>query len=535
LLEATSSRLAVSPQDESRYSVIADQVYRLGLYGFRVNVGTPGNDNQIRVDYRRCFDANGGLINEPICKGIELGGGNGGGGGDGGSGGNGGSGGADGGGPFIPGPGESVLPPGLVETVDQAPSVAGFTTLPLSNLTSALVPRNTDGPAAGMQKLLSVLGSTVLEQEPQLVRPGSRYARPAVESTASGSQAVSGSEGLSRPYPSPVEMPVEGRLVESAPDPDGNQGFTFTRDTSQVFSDRDGLRSWVRGFGFGLTDIDRPRSNGYFINRADVRGGGAVLGVEASVSPNTQVGVFGNLSSLSVIQTGFGGGGWSPTGWGGGLYGRWSTETFFVGGLLGYTGFSGTQTRTVVLPRTVLTASGEKAADAFNTTLTAGGRINLGPDTLLTPSVIFSWSSIGEQGFTEGGANLLFRGQTLNSANLRYSPRTSSWSTLDLGVSLSQSIRSRQTLIQPSLRLGWFGNWRAGGSQGIGYAFSDRTFNVRGGWLDRNGLRTALGLDVVTAGNVALQLKGTLDLGYDSRGGGAIADYGVNGGFTIRF
>ncbi len=429
-----------------------------------------------------------------------------------------------------------MIPPGLVGTVDDAPAVGAITTLPLNNLISALVPRNTDGPAAGMQKLLSVLGSSVLEQEPQLVRHGSRYARPATDPTpASGSPAATGREGVSRPYPSPVEMPVQGKLVAGEPDRDGHEVFTFTRDTSQVFSDRDGLRSWVRGFGFGLTNIDRPRSSGYYINRADARGGGGVLGVEASVSPNTQVGVFGSVNSLSVIQSGFGGGGWSPTGWGGGLYGRWSTDAFFLGGLLGYTGFSGTQSRTIVLPQTLLSASGEKSADAFSSALTAGGRINLGPDTLLTPSLIFNWSSIAEQGFTETGANVLTRGQSPNSVNLRYSPRTTSWSALDLGVTLSQTIRTRQTLLLPSLRLGWFGNWRAGGSQGIGYGLSDNSLNVRGGWLDRNGLRTALGLDVVTAGNVALQLKGTLDLGYDSRGSGAIADYGVNGGFTIRF
>lgn len=531
LFDATNSRLVVSPPIGTRFDVLADQVYLLGLYGFRINVGTRGNDNQIKVEYRFCYNADGTLVNDPLCRGTDIGGG----------------GGIDPGPePIDPGPidpGDPVLPPGLPPEVEDNPGTGPLIVVPLNNVISALVPRNTDGPSAGMQKLLSVLGSTVLEQEPQQVRQGSRFARPvpkltATSGSASGatSGASPGAEGVSRPYASPVDMPVEGKLVPTQPQLPGVQGFTFTRETSQYFSDRDGLRSWARGFGFGLSNIDKPQSSGYYISRADARGGGGVLGVEASVSPNTQVGVYGSVSGLSVIQSGFGGGGWNPTGWGGGLYGRWSTESFFLGGLLGYTGFSGTQTRNILLPGTALTASGEKTANAFTAALTGGGRINLGPDTLLTPSLIYSWSSINENGFNESGASLRVGGQTFNGANLRYGSSNSSWSNLDLGVTLSQTIRSKTTLILPSLRLGWFGNWRnSGGGQPIGYTFTNNTFNVPGGWLDRNGLRAALGLDVVTAGNATIYLKGTVDLGFDSRGSGAIADYGVNGGLSLRF
>jgi hypothetical protein len=74
--------------------------------------------------------------------------------------------------------------------------------------------------------------------------------------------------------------------------------------------------------------------------------------------------------------------------------------------------------------------------------------------------LIYSWSSINENGFNESGASFRVRGQTLDGANLRYGSRSSSWSNLDLGVTLSQAIRSKSTLILPSLRLGWFGNWQ---------------------------------------------------------------------------
>lgn len=58
---------------------------------------------------------------------------------------------------------------------------------------------------------------------------------------------------------------------------------------------------------------------------------------------------------------------------------------------------------------------------------------------------------------------------------------------------------------------------------------------VPGGWLDRNGLRVALGVDVTTRSNTSIYLRGVADFGYDNRGSGAIADYGLNGGLTVRF
>ena len=48
-------------------------------------------------------------------------------------------------------------------------------------------------------------------------------------------------------------------------------------------------------------------------------------------------------------------------------------------------------------------------------------------------------------------------------------------------------------------------------------------------------MRLALGVDMSTNRNTSLYIRGTANFGFDSRGGGAIADYGVNGGVMVRF
>ena len=87
----------------------------------------------------------------------------------------------------------------------------------------------------------------------------------------------------------------------------------------------------------------------------------------------------------------------------------------------------------------------------------------------------------------------------------------------------------------PSLRVAYFGNWKTGGgNQEVDYSFSSDNVSVPGGWLDRNGVRLALGVDVTTHRNTSLFLRGTADIGGNGNGGTA-TDYGINGGLLVRF
>ena len=65
--------------------------------------------------------------------------------------------------------------------------------------------------------------------------------------------------------------------------------------------------------------------------------------------------------------------------------------------------------------------------------------------------------------------------------NLNYTAHSTSWSNLDVGASISQIIRSGTTLVIPTARVSWFGDWKSGGGdQVINYTFAPQTIAVPG-------------------------------------------------------
>lgn len=307
--------------------------------------------------------------------------------------------------------------------------------------------------------------------------------------------------------------------------------FTFAADSREYYGYRTGVRAWAMGFTSGLTNLYNPSLNDRS-NRADARGAGGVLGLETSITSTTQVGLYASAGGLSVTQDGNGGGDWSPGMYGFGLYGRWSPGPYFLAAQAGYGWFEGTQNRGVELDSEFMNASGYKTGQAFNTGASAGVRVRLSRDTLLTPSALVGWSSIYEAPFSESNAGV-FNAPDL--FNLNYAGHRTSWTTLDLGATLSRILRSGTTLIIPSLRVAYFGNWKTGGgNQEVDYSFSSDNVSYPGGWMDRNGLRLALGIDVTTHRNTSLFLKGIADIASNGYGG-TVTDYGINGGVLFRF
>ena len=307
--------------------------------------------------------------------------------------------------------------------------------------------------------------------------------------------------------------------------------FTFAADSREYYGYRTGLRAWAMGFTSNLNNLYNPSLDDRS-NRADVRGAGGVVGLETSITSTTQVGVYGSAGGLTVNQDGNGGGDWSPGMYGFGLYGRWSPGPYFLAAQAGYGWFEGTQNRGVELDSESMTATGYKTGQAFNTGASAGVRLRLSRDTLLTPSALLGWSSVYEAPFSESNAGV-FNAPDL--FNLNYAGHRTSWTTLDLGATLSRILRSGTTLIIPSLRVAYFGNWKTGGgNQEVDYSFSSDNVSYAGGWMDRNGVRLALGVDVTTHRNTSLFIKGIADIASNGYGG-TVTDYGINGGLLVRF
>jgi hypothetical protein len=384
---------------------------------------------------------------------------------------------------------------------------------------SAVTPRNTDAAPAGAQRYYYNLGETVLNfhewpQQIPLCDDLNLSSRPETFKAATAETP--------EPQPSPHC---------SCKNYQSSRGlFTFAADSREYYGFRTGVRTWATGFYSSLNNVHNS-SLGERSNRADVSGAGGLLGLETSITSTTQVGIYGSAGGMKIDQIGNGGGDWSPSAYGFGLYGRWSPGPYFLAAQAGYGWLSGDQTRGIELDNETLQASGYKSGEVFNTSLAGGVRVRLSRDTLLTPSAIVGWASVYEDPFTESGAGV-FNAQDL--FNLNYASHRTSWTSLDLGATLSRIMRSGTTLIIPSLRLAYFGNWKTGGGdQEVDYSFSSDNVSMPGGWLDRNGIRVALGVDVTTHRNTSMFLRGTAD--FPLSGGGGATGYGVNGGLLYRF
>jgi hypothetical protein len=385
-------------------------------------------------------------------------------------------------------------------------------TLSPETAVSGFMPRNTDAAPAGLQRLLSTAAIAVLQTVPQQV--------PQCKAKANNPKA--------KPDEQPESDPANCKKAQA-------NNFSYAQQPNNYYGDRSGFRTWFQGFAASLTDIGNP-NGGAWANSASTSGGGALFGIDYSITETSQLGVFGSATTMNLSQYGFGGGEWTPTGYGVGLYGRWSPGPWFLSGLVQYGSFEGDQSRGIELGTSSLRARGRKSADTFTAALMTGARINLSPYTFITPSANLNWSSINENRFKESGGEIPVANGNTGLFNLNYQAHNTSWADTDLGVSISQAIQNDTTLVIPAARISWFGNWKTqGGSQVINYDFSPQKVYVPGGWLDRNGLRLSLGVDTITRSNTTLFVRGSVDFGQDSSGQGPITDYGVNGGISIRF
>ena len=193
-------------------------------------------------------------------------------------------------------------------------------------------------------------------------------------------------------------------------------------------SNREGVRAWFRGFG---GDTGPTTTTDTFANDYSATAGGAVLGVDVSVTPSVQVGVFANYGDVNVYQYGeAGGGSWSSDGWGAGLRADWWTDHFYVQGMFSVSAFDGSQSRNIVSLTEDLggkTASGDKSATSYATAFRVGAPFQTG-NLLLEPQFTLAWTQNQEDGFSENGAGNL---------NLRYGSRTTNYLQTELGMKLS--------------------------------------------------------------------------------------------------
>lgn len=294
------------------------------------------------------------------------------------------------------------------------------------------------------------------------------------------------------------------------------------------YSKRDGWRAWFRGFG----GDSKAYSSTTLYNDYSLNTGGGVVGADVSLSDSVQVGVYANYGNLNVNQLGdTGGGSWSPDGWGGGLSVDYWTENFFVQGVLGASGFSGTQKRGVLSITESWggdSASAEKSATSILGALRVGSPFQSG-GLYLEPQLTATWTHNNESSFSESGVN--------RALQLSYGSRTTNYLQTTLGLKLAYPINSgERAQWVPMLRFGWLGDWDTGNAdQSIGYSFTDRKVDFNSNQSNENGALFEAGLDYTIANLNATSLKVYAKGGAEIWGGDRGTNWRASGGVTFQF
>ena len=225
------------------------------------------------------------------------------------------------------------------------------------------------------------------------------------------------------------------------------------------------------------------------------------------------------------------GGGWNADGWGGGITADYSTNNFYVQGLLGATGFSGQQRRNIKEYGSLFdaqTAKGEKSATSMLGALRIGAPMQSG-NTYIEPQFTASWTGNNENSFSESTDN--------SALGLSYKQRNTNYLQTALGVKFAWPIDTGTTgLMTPSIRVGWLADWNMGNeSQTIGLDFTDKTYRVSSNQENQNGALIEAGLDYSVAQVQSTTVKAYLRGGAEVWGGNRGTNWRASGGMTFQF
>lgn len=414
---------------------------------------------------------------------------------------------------------------------------------------SGLTPRNIDAAGRGMQTYNNLLVDTLFERLP--LRQFSPVAEEAavvdekqVIQEAPTQEPVRGLWNKSGVVSDAAAQQVLDQAIAQA-DPAGAgsaelveselkllefEGIRYAENPSLTdqLSERDGWRGWFRGFGGN----SRAYQSTTVYNEYALNAGGGVVGADLSLSDSVQVGVYANYGNVNVNQLGqTGGGSWNPDGWGGGITADYWTKNFYVQGLLGATGFSGTQKRGIV---PINQSFGGESATAEKSATSIVGALRVGAPfqssaLVLEPQLTATWTNNNESGFSEGGVN--------KALQLSYGSRTTNYLQTALGIKLAYPINSGdRAQWVPMVRLAWLADWDTGnGDQSIGYSFTKKTVDFTSDQSNENGALIEGGLDYTIANLNSTSFKVYAKGGAEIWGGDRGTNWRASGGVTFQF
>ena len=420
-----------------------------------------------------------------------------------------------------------------------------------------LLPRNVDGAGQTLATYNNLLADTIFERtpmrqftevEPEVADEPAPVAEPEVE-------------------PVPVGEPVRGLWSKSGAVDDGEadaylaektggqplviadaqttadhqeqhlieiNGKTYAENDSLTaeYADRDGVRGWFRGFGGQSADSNGESDTTY--NPYGISAGGGIVGADVSLSESLQLGAYASYGDINLWQSsgveGLGGG-WNADGWGGGVTADYWTNNFYVQGLLGASGFSGEQKRSIKGYGVLFddeTAKGEKSASTMVGALRIGAPFQSG-STYFEPQFTATWTGNSENRFSESADD--------DRLGLTYKSRTTNYLQTALGMKLAWPIKTGTTgLLTPSVKVAWLGDWNQNNEdQRIGFDFTDKTYAVSSNQEDVKGALLEAGLDYSVAQVEGTSVKAYVRGGAELWGGSRGTQWRASGGVTFQF
>ena len=380
---------------------------------------------------------------------------------------------------------------------------------------SGLMPRNVDAAGNSLSSYNQVLADTIFRRQPLR-----QFQEVATVVEAAEVDAVETSTGV---------VEIDESLVAAA----STELAENPSLAGQYLSD-DKWGAWVKGFG---GDLSSEEDGTYVYRDYTATYGGVLLGVDYEVATDVRLGAYANNGYINMNQSAgdlTGSGSWNPTGWGGGITASYTKQNFYVQGLFGASGFSGTQKRSVVdVGATVngstvqaQTIEGDKDVTSFVGSVRVGAPFDLGK-FFLEPQLTATWSGNQESAFTEKSGDTM---------KLSYGGRNTNFLQTELGAKFTMPINlGKKSEIVPNIRLAWLGDWGLNSAgQRIGYSFTNRTTTVASDNQTDMGMLIEGGVDYTIANTNSVSYKvyalGGAEL-YANNGTG----WRASGGFGINF
>ena len=324
----------------------------------------------------------------------------------------------------------------------------------------------------------------------------------------------------------------------------GDDLYTDNPNLTSIYTEPDGTRAWVRGFGGSMSPYDTGGAYGKrgvvfyddVYNNFYSTHSGLVVGVDTSLTDNIQLGFFGNYGNINLTQFAgrdTGGGSWNPNGYGGGVMASYWSDNFYVQGAFGATAFSGDNKRQLKIGTIVNeTYTGSKYTSSYMGTVRVGAPFVWG-GVILEPQATAIWNHNQDASYTETGRYQAFA--------LKVNSYTDNFLQTAIGTKLAWPIKQgERNLIVPNIKVAWLADWDTdNGAVSFKRAFTRRGRKARTAEIPSNqeqqyGVLLEGGVDYAIAQGPTtawkLYAKGGAKLWMNKA-----ADWRTSGGITFQF